>query len=57
MKRKTLDCLSCETKSDIIVRYSNYEDDEVEILYCPICSTEVIELDDYGMNDDEYEVE
>lgn len=52
MKRKTLDCLSCETKTDVVVRYSNFEDDDVEVIYCPVCSSEVIDLDEYGMSDD-----
>lgn len=54
MKRKTINCMSCETQADVIVKYSNFEDDElVEVNYCPVCSAEQVNLDELGYGDDD----
>lgn len=45
MYKKTINCLSCETKCDIIVRESNFEE-ELEIKFCPICSTSMSDFED-----------
>jgi hypothetical protein len=45
MYKKTINCLSCEVKCDIIVRQTNYED-EIEVEYCPFCSTSIDDLED-----------
>lgn len=47
MIRKRISCMSCETKSDVIIRSSNFEDDDVEIVYCPVCSASIDENTDY----------
>jgi hypothetical protein len=42
MIKKSINCFSCEVKCDIIVRQSNYEEDEdIEVQYCPICSASI----------------
>lgn len=49
MFRKTINCQSCEIKCDIIVTQTNYETEEIDIEYCPVCSalqTEAFEIDD-----------
>jgi hypothetical protein len=46
MYKKTINCLSCEVKCDIIVRQTNYED-EIEVEYCPFCSVSIDDLDEY----------
>lgn len=52
MYRKTINCLSCEVKCDIIIRDSNFEN-EIEAQYCPICSAEIVDIEDYIEYDDE----
>ena len=52
MYKKTINCLSCEVKCDVIVRQTNYETEEIEIEYCPICSAlqtdaDVTEYEEY----------
>jgi Zn-finger nucleic acid-binding protein len=47
MKREKLYCQSCEIKFIITVTDSNYDSsDDVEILYCPVCSAEFIDESD-----------
>ena len=42
MKRKTINCVSCKVKCDVIVLQSNYEDEEqVEVQFCPVCSANI----------------
>ena len=38
MYKKTINCQSCEVKCDVIIRQTNFETEEIEIEYCPICS-------------------
>lgn len=58
MIRVTINCSSCEVKSDIIIRQSNYEDDDViEVAYCPICSAERFWSSRSGIEDIESEWE
>ena len=47
MYKKTINCLSCEVKCDIIVRQTNYED-EIEVEYCPFCSVPIDDLESYS---------
>lgn len=47
MQKKTINCTSCETKCDIIIRHSNYEDDDIEVTYCPCCSASIEDNDLY----------
>lgn len=47
MIRKRINCMSCETKVDVIIRDSNFEDDDVEVIYCPVCSANVEEDSDF----------
>ena len=54
MKRKTINCVSCEVKCDVILLQSNYEDEEeIEVQFCPICSANI---EDFNMEleDDEW---
>jgi uncharacterized protein CbrC (UPF0167 family) len=51
MIKKTINCPSCETRSDIIIRHTNLPDDEVEVTYCPVCSSEVSDFDNYSLSD------
>jgi uncharacterized protein CbrC (UPF0167 family) len=52
--KKVINCPSCEVKSDVIVRQTNYDTEEIEVLYCPICSAELIDIimDDWDEEDD-----
>ena len=52
MIKKTINCPSCEIKCDIIIRESNFEDDEDIIQYCPSCSTELDDMLEYAYNDE-----
>ena len=53
MHRKSINCQSCETRCDVIVRQSNYEE-EIEVEYCPICSAEIITNESFFEDDHEY---
>jgi len=44
--KKRIICKSCDVVADIRIREANYELDDVEILYCPCCSTEIEDEDD-----------
>ena len=44
--KKTINCLSCEIKSDVIVKQTNYDNEELEILYCPMCSALLSDMDE-----------
>lgn len=46
MIKRTINCSSCEVKTDIIIRQSNYEVEDVEIQYCPICSAELRDIEE-----------
>ena len=52
MIKKRLICMSCETRCDVIITHSNFEDDDIEIKYCPACSTDIEAELDY---DEDYE--
>lgn len=52
MRKKRINCLSCETKTDIIIWEANIDEEDIEINYCPICST-LIEDFDMGYDEDE----
>jgi len=41
MYKKTINCLSCEVKCDVIIRQNNFETEEMEIEFCPICSAAI----------------
>lgn len=41
MIKKSIKCMSCETRCDIIITQSNFEDDVLEVRYCPMCSCEL----------------
>lgn len=41
MYKKTINCQSCEVKCDIIIRQTNYETEELEIQFCPMCSASI----------------
>ena len=45
--KQTIKCQSCEVKMDVIIRDPNYELDDVEISYCPVCSIELLDLEEY----------
>ena len=45
--KQTIKCQSCEVKMDVIIRDANYELDDVEISYCPVCSIELLDLEEY----------
>ena len=47
MYRKTINCRSCEVKCDVIIRQSNYESDEVEVEFCPICSADIVDISEF----------
>ena len=53
MRKKRINCLSCEVKTDIIVWEANVPEDEVDIAYCPICSVEVMDYSDFDSDDDD----
>ena len=53
MKKTRINCLSCETKTDIIIWEANIPEEEVEVIYCPVCSAEKEELDHYMEDEDE----
>jgi uncharacterized protein CbrC (UPF0167 family) len=53
MKKKRINCQSCETKTDIIVWESNIPEDEVEFNYCPVCSADLEDFDSYATEDEE----
>lgn len=56
MLKKTINCRSCEVKCDVIVRQSNFDEDEVEVTYCPFCSTDISDSDDFYKNiEEEYD--
>ena len=38
MYKKTINCRSCEVKCDVIIRQTNFDDEEMPIEFCPICS-------------------
>lgn len=52
MKKKRINCLSCEVKTDVIVWEANIPEEDVEVIYCPVCSVEV-DFDSYSDMDDE----
>lgn len=52
MQRKTINCLSCEVKSDVIIRQSNFEDDDMSISFCPVCSADIDDIEDYIPEDE-----
>lgn len=53
LPKKTINCPSCEVLCDVIIRQSNYEDDdEVTIEFCPVCSASI---EDYKLYTDEDE--
>ena len=58
MKKQTINCRSCEVKCDVIIRHSNYDNDEIEIEFCPICSSSLEDntLLDYQDDDEEWPV-
>jgi len=41
MIKKSIKCMSCETRCDIIITQSNFEDEEIEVKYCPVCSCDI----------------
>lgn len=45
MYKKTINCQSCEVKCDVIVRQTNYDNEELEIEFCPFCSANIEDLD------------
>jgi uncharacterized protein CbrC (UPF0167 family) len=47
MIKKIVNCPSCETRSDVIIRQSNLPEEEVIVSYCPVCSSEIDEYDNY----------
>jgi len=47
MIRKRINCLSCESKLDVIIRESNFDEEDVEVNYCPVCSTEIEDESNY----------
>ena len=53
MLKKTINCPSCEVKCDVIIRQSNYENEEVEIEYCPICSASITDSILLDVEDDD----
>ena len=40
MIKKRINCMSCETRCDVIITQSNFDDEEVNVRYCPVCSTD-----------------
>jgi len=47
MKKKRINCQSCETKTDIIVWEANMPEEEVELSFCPVCSAHIDDFDMY----------
>lgn len=45
MYKRTINCQSCEVKCDVIVRQTNYDNEELEIEFCPICSASIDDLE------------
>lgn len=45
MYKRTINCQSCEVKCDVIVRQTNYDNEELEIQFCPICSASIDDLE------------
>ena len=52
MRKVRFNCQSCETKTDIIVWEANIPEEEVEIKFCPICSSSKEDFEIYSMFDD-----
>lgn len=52
MIKKTINCPSCEIKCDIIIRESNFDEDEEIINYCPCCSTELDDMMELNYDDE-----
>jgi len=52
MYKTTINCQSCEVKCDVIVRQTNFED-EIDVIYCPVCSANVEDNLDLNIEDDE----
>ena len=40
MIKKRINCMSCETRCDVIITQSNFDDEEINVRYCPVCSTD-----------------
>lgn len=54
MIKKSIHCKSCEVRCDVIVRQSNYDDEfDIEVNYCPVCSINLEDQDDYEEEYDE----
>jgi len=45
--KTTINCRGCEVKCDVIIRQTNYEHEEIEIAFCPICSANIEDNEDY----------
>lgn len=53
MRKKRINCMSCEVKTDVIVWEANVPEDQVEVIYCPVCSVEIMDYSEFGDNEDE----
>lgn len=51
MYKKTINCQSCEVKCDIIIRQTNFDSEVLDVEFCPICSTNILD-DEILINDD-----
>lgn len=55
LNKHTINCRACEVRVDVIVRQANYDEvEEVEVNYCPVCSTPI---EDYEWVNEEDEDE